>query len=200
MCEARKFERMTYFGRALPGLRSFIRDALAHPPDSPEIAIGAVLSVIDTGLLRVGNEQSSHDGRYGATTLETDHLEIGEYVTLTYRGKGGKARQIVIENEDLTDVLESFSDTSERRLFSYLDSDGRRRPVTATEINAAIAEVAGPSFAPARSVAVWVTYAIAMSPHRSATEPFGAPKFTRQPASDLARSLRLAGYSEGATR
>lgn len=59
LCEARKFDRIRYFGRALSDLRAHIAEAVTAPEGSKELAVGAVLGVIDEGLLRVGNEQSA---------------------------------------------------------------------------------------------------------------------------------------------
>ena len=154
MREARKFARMRYFGRALPALRDEIAEALAAPPHSLRLAIGAVLGTIDAGLLRVGNEQSSAEGHFGATTLHVDHVEDDGHITLTYSAKAGKERTVVIDDEDLSDVLADLADRQDGRLFEYLDDAGRRRPVTAVDVNAVIARVAGPAFS-AKDFRTW---------------------------------------------
>ena len=159
LCESRKFDRIRYFGRALPGLRTFIAESLEAPPQSKELAVGAVLGLIDTALLRVGNEQSSEAGHYGATTLAADHLDSegadGDgHVTMSYVSKGGKPRTVVIEDEQLSDILENFAEANDERLFTYDDPEGEPREVTATDVNAAIAHVAGPSFS-AKDFRTW---------------------------------------------
>lgn len=154
--EARKFERVRYFGRALPGLRSYVAESLEEPPGSLRLAVGAALGIIDAGLLRVGNEQSSDSGRYGATTLAADHVNDDDdgHMTLSYLGKGGKARLVVIEDEHLADVVSSLADADDDRLFTYSDGSQERRPITAADVNAVIAEVAGPSFS-AKDFRTW---------------------------------------------
>ncbi len=152
--ESRKFERIRYFGRALPDLRAHVSDLLESPPGSKELAVGAALGVIDTGLLRVGNEQSSEIGHYGATTLEADHIDEDGHVTLSYLGKGGKSRTVVIEDEHLADIVSSLADKNDDRLFSYTTPEGEPRAINALDVNAVIAQVAGPSFS-AKDFRTW---------------------------------------------
>ncbi len=159
LCESRKFDRIRYFGRALPGLRAFIAESLDAPPHSKELAVGAVLGVIDAALVRVGNEQSSAAGHYGATTLEADHVETDVvdtdgHVAMSYVSKGGKPRTVVIEDEQLGDILATLAEANDERLFTYEDADGETQEVTATDVNAAIALVAGPSFS-AKDFRTW---------------------------------------------
>lgn len=158
LCESRKFERIRYFGRALPGLRTFIAQSLDSPEQSKELAVGAVLGVIDAALLRVGNEQSSAAGHYGATTLEADHVEVEDgsdgHVTVSYVSKGGRPRTVVIEDEQLSDILEHLAASNDERLFAYRNDVGELQEVTATDVNAAIASVAGPTFS-AKDFRTW---------------------------------------------
>lgn len=154
LCEARKFERIRFFGRALPGLRTYIAESLSAQTHSKTLAIGAVLGVIDSGLIRIGNEQSADDGHHGATTLVADHLEDDGHIVLDYVGKSGKDRTVVIEDEQLVDILRTLADQAENRLFTYLDEDDEERVVSAAEVNAVIAQVAGPAFS-AKDFRTW---------------------------------------------
>ncbi len=154
LCEARKFDRIRYFGRALPGLRTHIAQLLESPPGSKPLAVGAVLGVIDAGLLRVGNERSSDDGHHGATTLHADHVDADGHVILEYVAKGGKARSVVIEDEQLGDILASLAEQNDGRLFTYLVDPDEERAVTGADVNAVIAQVAGPSFS-AKDFRTW---------------------------------------------
>lgn len=153
LCEARKFDRIRYFGRALPGLRAFIEQSLGAPPRSKRLAIGAALGLIDEALLRVGNEQSAEDGHHGATTLCADHVVDDGHIVLEYVGKSGKPHTVVIDDEQLGEVLSSLAGTDER-LFTYDDVDGEVRNITAADVNAVIAHVAGPAFS-AKDFRTW---------------------------------------------
>lgn len=154
LSETRKFARLRYFGRALPLLRSYIGDALEAPLGSRTLAVGAVLGVIDEGLARVGNRESAADGHYGATTLTADHVGDDGHVVLEYPGKGGKLRTVVIEDEQLGDILGSLADHSGEQLFRYRNDDGVDTSVTAADVNAVIASVAGPVFS-AKDFRTW---------------------------------------------
>lgn len=146
LCESRKFDRIRYFGRALADLRSHIALAMEAPVGSKALAVGAVLGVIDEGLLRVGNEQSAGVGHYGATTLAPDHLDQDGHIVLDYVAKSGKARSVTIEDQQLGDILSDLAHTGDERLFTYRADDGDERAVTAADVNIAIAAVAGPAF------------------------------------------------------
>lgn len=154
LCEARKFDRICYFGRALPGLRTHVAQLLEAPEGSKALAIGAVLGVIDAGLLRVGNEQSSEIGHYGATTLAADHLDNDGHASLSYVAKGGKNRTVIIEDEQLADILSSLADHDDERLFTYQTADNETKAVTGSDVNSVIAEVAGPAFS-AKDFRTW---------------------------------------------
>lgn len=165
LCEARKFARLKYFGRALVVLRKAAVAGLAEPVGSRAHATAAALRLIDTCLLRVGNRRSAEEGRHGATTLTVDHVEDGDvedcdsqdcgFVELDYQAKGGKARTVVVEDDDLADVLKILAEDGEEHLFWFIDEATKeRRRVTATDINRFIAEHAGPAFS-AKDFRTW---------------------------------------------
>ncbi len=152
--EARKFQRLSYFGRAIPDLRAHVAEMLRSQAGSKTLAVGAALRMIDAGLVRVGNERSARTGHYGATTLAADHVDEDGYVALTYVAKGGKHRSVVIEDEQLGDILEILADHDEERLFTYDGPDSETTTVSASDVNSVIATVAGPSFS-AKDFRTW---------------------------------------------
>ena len=155
LCEARKFARLAYFGRALILLRKAADSGLAEPIGTRDHATAAAVRLIDACLLRVGNRRSAEEGRYGATTLTVDHVEDDGFVELEYHAKGGKLRTVVVEDDDLADVLTTLADGAGENLFWFLDptADERRR-VTASDVNRFIAEHAGPAFS-AKDFRTW---------------------------------------------
>jgi DNA topoisomerase-1 len=69
--ELAKFERLAAFGRALPRLRKRSR-RISPAASSPDTVLAAVVRLIDTTHIRVGNEEYAKDGKsFGATTCAT---------------------------------------------------------------------------------------------------------------------------------
>jgi len=144
-----KFDRMRYFPRALKQLRSAADLSLSAEPGSRSYAIGAVLRVLDLGLLRIGNEDSAQSEHHGATTLHADHLDVAPdegYVELRFRSKGGKERTVLIEDDELVEVLQALADPETERLFWYRGDNEQPVRVTPAVINQSIAELVGPAF------------------------------------------------------
>jgi len=175
LCEQRKFERLRYFGRALTQLRKQAQLDLEEPLGSRAHAVAAAVRTIDEGLLRVGNEASADEGHYGATTLHADHVESsktapensqaddgkqgkdagGGFVTLRYIAKSGQERSVTIEDEELGDIIEEMRDADAPRLFWYDDpTTDERQNVTASDVNAWIAQITGPAFS-AKDFRTW---------------------------------------------
>ncbi len=151
LTESLKFARLAYFGRALRRLRPFVIDELNQSEvGCEEYALAAATRLIDVGYLRVGNQiyrQSS--GAQGATTLSDSEVDIGEDlddpISLCFVGKGGKERNVEIEDPILNAALDELLDLPNDALFSYIGSEGPRS-ITSTQLNSYIAEVIGPAF------------------------------------------------------
>jgi len=147
--DRQKFDRLRYFPRALKQLRAASQLWLSAEPGSQPYAVGAVLRLIDVGLIRMGNDASAQNHHHGATTLQADHLDVEpdeDYVELRYTSKGGKERIVVIEDDQLVEVLQSLADPDTERLFWYHDAQGEQVQVTPTEVNRSITELVGPAF------------------------------------------------------
>lgn len=162
-CEARKFARLRDFARAVVVLRKAAAAGLTRNPGHRDHAVAAAITLIDSCLLRVGNDQSASTGHYGATTLTVDHVVDNGYITLEYTAKSGQARTIVVEDDDLSDVLTNLADGADDELFWFDDDDGLgRRRATAADINRFIAEHVGPAFS-AKDFRTWGGSAVALA-------------------------------------
>lgn len=95
------------------------------------------------------------------------------FVTLSYRAKGGKERTVVIEDEHLSDVLRSLTETGSNHLFSFTDAEGEQRMVGARDVNAVIAAVAGPCFS-AKDFRTWGGSRFALEARVEGAEPLEA--------------------------
>ena len=160
--EARKFELCAPFGCALPRLRARVADDIEGRGLPRERAIASVVSLLDTGAIRVGNEAYAKANKsFGATTLRTRHarLERGR-LQLKFRGKSGKLHVIDCDSPGLIRCVRRMQDLPGQHLFQYLDDDGEPVPVTSGDVNAYLRETMGEDFT-ARNFRTWTASALA---------------------------------------
>jgi DNA topoisomerase-1 len=146
--EAAKFDLCAQFGRKLPGMRKRVAQDLASRSLTRERAIASIVALLDTGAIRVGNEQYAKENKsFGATTLRNRHAKI-EHGTLRlrFRGKSGKMHEIDCEDKKLVRCVRSMQDLPGQHLFQYLDEDGTPTPVHSHDVNAYIHETMGDAF------------------------------------------------------
>jgi DNA topoisomerase I len=90
--EAAKYGHMLEFARALPDIRATLAKHLALRGLPREKVLATVVHLLETTLIRVGNEDYARQNRsYGLTTLRNPHVEVdGAALRFNFRGKGGK--------------------------------------------------------------------------------------------------------------
>ena len=72
-----KYERMALFGAALPAIRTRVEHDLALPGLPREKIIAAIVRLLETTFIRVGNsEYAKSNGSYGLTTLRNKHVAV----------------------------------------------------------------------------------------------------------------------------
>ena len=143
-----KYGRMLAFGQALPIIRARIEEDLAHRGLSRRRVLAAVLTLLETTLIRVGNEEYARDnGSFGLTTFRGRHASIkGSTVQFRFRGKSGKVREVGVQDRRLSRIVKSCQDLPGQELFQYVDGRGRRRAVTSSDVNDYLREVTGQDF------------------------------------------------------
>jgi DNA topoisomerase I len=143
-----KYGRMLAFGQALPIIRARIEDDLAHRGLSRRRVLAAVLKLLETTLIRVGNEEYARDnGSFGLTTFRGRHASIkGWTVQFRFRGKSGKVHEVDVHDRRLSRIVKSCQELPGQELFQYLDGRGRRRAVTSSDVNDYLREVTGQDF------------------------------------------------------
>lgn len=154
LCERRKFDRLPYFAKALVKIRKAVHESVSEPVGSRAHAAGAAVGLIDTCLLRVGNDVSAASGHYGATTLTVDHVVDDGFLVLEYVAKSGKTRTVTVEDDDLADILVELAHGADNELFWFTDDSGDRRRATASDINRFIVNHVGPAFS-AKDFRTW---------------------------------------------
>jgi DNA topoisomerase I len=135
--EGEKFASVAAFAAALPRIRERVSADLARRDLSRERVVAAVVRLLDSGHIRVGNRQYADANKsFGATTLRNRHATVGrDRLRLEFTGKSGKPHSITIADRRLASVVRLCQDLPGQQLFQFVDSDGARRAVTSGDVN-----------------------------------------------------------------
>jgi DNA topoisomerase I len=135
--DADKFDRLVAFGKALPRLRRRIRDDLALPGLPREKALAALVTLMATTLMRIGNDEYAREnGSYGLTTLRNRHARfLRDGLRLQFKGKGGRTHEAGIADRRLVRIVRTMHELPGQRLFQYRDADGSLRPLDSADAN-----------------------------------------------------------------
>jgi DNA topoisomerase-1 len=143
-----KYARMSLFGAVLPQIRRRVRRDLALTGMPREKVLAAVVRLMESTHLRVGNEEYvRQNGSYGLTTLRDRHVSVrGPAVRLVFPGKSGKTGEADLRDERVAKIVRRCRDLPGQKLFQYLDDDGRRRSIDSGDVNEYLREISGQEF------------------------------------------------------
>jgi DNA topoisomerase-1 len=144
-----KFARLNEFGNALPAFREYCYSMLVLPEWTIERACSLVCLLLDYTGARVGNAQYSKTNQtFGITTLRRKHIdaECDDYITLSYRGKHSKERNLHIDDPKLVLHIRDSAQQQGYCLFRYKQRDGSWHNVTSEDVNAFIHKNMGRNF------------------------------------------------------
>lgn len=143
--EGTKYEHMMAFARALPALRSAIARHMALRGLPREKVLATVVHLLETTLIRVGNDDYAKSNKsYGLTTLRDQHVKVeGAQLRFQFKGKSGKAWRLQLHDRRVAKILKACQELPGQRLFQYQDEEGELREVTSADVNAYLREVTG---------------------------------------------------------
>ena len=146
--DATKYTRMLAFARALPRIRARLRTDLARPGLPRDKVLATVVRLLETTLIRVGNEAYARTNRsFGLTTMRDRHVRVrGATLRFHFRGKGGKEHAVDVRDPRLARIVRRCQDLPGQELFQYIDDDGRRQSLDSADVNAYLREIAGEEF------------------------------------------------------
>jgi DNA topoisomerase-1 len=159
-----KFGRMIAFGETLPKIRERVDQDLSLPGLPREKVLGAVVKLLETTLIRVGNpEYAKQNNSFGLTTLRNRHVEIsGATVRFEFRGKSGQDHSVEIHDRRLARIVRQVRDLPGQKLFQYLDEDGERQSVSSEDVNDYLRATTGEEFS-AKDFRTWGGTVLALS-------------------------------------
>jgi DNA topoisomerase-1 len=143
-----KYNRMLEFARALPKVRKRIEADLKKPGLPREKVLAAVLKILETGLIRVGNDEYARSNKsFGLTTMQDRHVDVnGATIRFQFRGKSGKFHKIDIQDRRLAKIVANCQAIPGQELFQYIDERAKPRDITSTDVNEYLREITESDF------------------------------------------------------
>src|SRR3984885_9644180 len=143
-----KYERMTIFGSALPGIREHVQHDLSLPELPRRKILAAIVRLMEVTLIRVGNEEYARENHsYGLTTMRNKHVQVeGANVSFKFQGKSGVRHTIDINDRRLARIIQRCQDIPGYELFQYIDGDGNHRSVDSADVNEYLREISEQDF------------------------------------------------------
>ena len=169
--DKKKYLDTIEFGAALPKLRRKVDADLKKRKLSRDAVIAAVVRLIDTNFIRVGNEQYAKQNKsYGATTLRTRHVkQQGNKLVMRFKGKHGIVHEVPVTDSNLKRIVGRCQDLPGQNLFQYIDDAGEACPITSADVNDYIREATGGPFT-AKNFRTWGASVIAFEQMLEAQE------------------------------
>ncbi|HET7747588.1 MAG TPA: DNA topoisomerase IB [Vicinamibacteria bacterium] len=160
--DSSKYGRMLAFARALPAIRARVRADLDRRGLPREKVAATVVQLLETTLVRVGNEEYARANRsYGLTTLRDGHARIGaRRLRFRFRGKSGKVHEVAVSDPRLARIVRACRAAPGPALFQYRDARGRWRPVESADVNAYLRAITGRDFT-AKDFRTWAATVMA---------------------------------------
>jgi DNA topoisomerase I len=115
-------------------------------PGLPRIkVIATVVKLLETTLIRVGNEKYARENHsFGLTTMRNNHVKVkGSQIRFQFRGKSGVGYELNLENRRLARIVKRCQDLPGQELFQYIDEDGARCTIDSNHVNEYLREVTG---------------------------------------------------------
>jgi DNA topoisomerase I len=170
-----KYGRMVAFGQVLPEVRRRVSADLRKDGLPRAKVLAAVVRLLETTLIRVGNEEYAKENRsYGLTTLRDRHVKVrGNVLRFEFVGKGGQRRRVDLRDAKLARLVKRCQDLPGQELFQYVDDDGEVGDVGSEDVNDYVREITGQEFT-AKDFRTWA--GTVMAALALALEPFGSQR------------------------
>ena len=135
-----KFDRLPEFGAALPRIRARVTRDLDAPVGSPvlrQTVIAAIVRLLDTTLVRVGNDEYARaNGSFGLTTLRKRHVAVkGSQLRLRFRGKSRITHEVTLDDRRITRLVRRCQSLPGQELFQYLDDASEAHSIGSMDVN-----------------------------------------------------------------
>jgi len=143
-----KYGRMLAFAKALPRIHRRVAHDLQLPGLPREKALAAVVRLLETSCIRVGNEEYARENSsFGLTTLRDRQVRVrGATLQFRFRGKSGVKHDVELSDRQVARIVRGMQDLPGYELFQYLDESGENRRIESSDVNAYLKDIAGEEF------------------------------------------------------
>ncbi|NNU17481.1 DNA topoisomerase IB [Parvularcula sp. ZS-1/3] len=151
--DRQKYDLLAEFGARLGTARLANEERRRGRKPTRERVLAAMFALLDQHALRVGHEAyTEENGSFGLTTLRADHLDTERHV-LSFTAKGGKDREVLIDDRKLFAMLEKLAGLPGETL-AHFDDDGEARSLCADDVNEDLSQFFGETGS-AKSFRTW---------------------------------------------
>jgi DNA topoisomerase I len=184
-----KYGRMLAFAKALPRIRRRVNQDLALPGLPRDKVLAAVVRLLETTRIRVGNEEYARaNDSFGLTTLRTRQVRInGSTMSFRFRGKSGVQHDVALSDPKLAAIVRRMRDLPGYELFQYVDEAGETRAVDSADVNEYLKSIAGEEFT-SKDFRTWAGTVLAAAALHALEPPAGKQKLA-QAIEGVARQL-----------
>jgi DNA topoisomerase-1 len=157
-----KYERLIAFAKTLPKIRRTVARHLRKKGLPREKVLAAAVKLLETTLIRVGNDEYARDNHsFGLTTMHDEHVKIrGATIRFDFRGKHGIEHEIDLKDRRLAAIVHACRDLPGQELFQYLDEKNEVRDVGSSDVNDYLRTISGQDFT-AKDFRTWAGTALA---------------------------------------
>jgi DNA topoisomerase-1 len=143
-----KYERTFAFGRSLAKIRRATDRDLKLDGLPRRKVLAAVVRLLETTLIRVGNDEYARDNNsFGLTTMRDRHAKIeGGTVRFQFRGKSGIHHSVAINDRRLAQVVGRCQELPGQELLQYIDDEGQVRDIGSDDVNEYLRTITGEDF------------------------------------------------------
>jgi DNA topoisomerase-1 len=182
---------------ALPKIRQRVRHDLAKPGLPREKLLAAVVRLLETTLIRVGNDEYAKTNKhYGLTTLQDKHAKInGGKVRFSFLGKSGVRHEVELEDLRISKIIRQSQELPGQELLQYVDDDRQVRDIGSGDVNDYLREITGQDFT-AKDFRTWAGTVLAAR----ALQEFQDVDSQAQAKKNILRAIESVSMKLGNTR
>src|SRR6185437_301491 len=192
-----KYARMLQFVRALPRIRRRVSRDLRQKGLSRKNVLAAVVRLLETTLIRVGNETYARDNHhYGLTTIHNGHVKVrGSSIQFHFKGKSGVDHSVELTDPRIAKIVRNCQELPGEELFGYRDEEGKAVDLTSTDVNDYLREITGQNFT-AKDFRTWAGTVLAAN----ALKEFEKFDSRAQAKKNIVRAIEAVAKKLGNTR
>jgi DNA topoisomerase-1 len=157
-----KYGHLIEFAQALPRIRRRVASHLRRRRMPREKVLAAVVKLLETTLVRVGNDEYAKDNNsFGLTTMRDRHAEVlGSTVRLEFKGKSGIDHEVDLRDRRIAKIVRRCQDLPGQELFQYVDEEGAVHDIGSADVNDYLRQIGGSDFT-AKDFRTWAGTALA---------------------------------------